>query len=79
VPADQIVEAIAVQIGEGHSGRRQGERAGVEGRAGEAAELERRPIGFGESNAGNADPDLGRVEHAYLSETNGLFCFLATA
>ena len=61
VGAGQIVEAIAVEIGEDHSGGGLDERAGVEVLAHEAAVLERHAVGIGELQVGDAVPDARRA------------------
>ena len=57
VRAGQVVAAIAVEVGDGHAGRRLHEGRGRQMPAHEAAELERHPIGVGELQVRNAVTD----------------------
>ena len=58
VGAGQVVEHVAVEIGDRDAGRRLHEGAGAEMLAHQAAVLERHPVGFGELQVGDA---LGRL------------------
>ena len=54
VGAGQIVEHVAVDVGDGNAGRRRHEGAGAEMLAHQAAVLEWHPVGFGELQVGDA-------------------------
>ena len=58
VRAGQVVEAVAVEVGDGDAGRRLHERAGLQVLAHVAAELERHAVGVGELQVGDAVLDL---------------------
>ena len=60
VGAGQVVEAVAVEIGDGDAGGRLHEGAGVQVLAHEAAVLERHAVGAGELQVGDAFLDLRR-------------------
>ena len=60
IGAGQIVEAVAVEVGDGDAGRRLHEGASLEMQADMAAELERHAIGVGELQIGDTVLDFGR-------------------
>ena len=60
VRAGQVVEAVAVEVGQRDARRRLPERSGAQVLAHQAAELERHPVGGGELQVGDAVLDLGR-------------------
>jgi hypothetical protein len=60
VGAGQVVELVAVEIGERHPRRRLHERAGAEVFADQAAILERHPVGLGELQVRDMDRRLRR-------------------
>ena len=66
VGAGQVVEAVAVEVGQRDAGRRLPERSGAQVLAHQAAELERHPVGGGELQVGDAVLDLGRSAGADL-------------
>ena len=59
VRAGQVVEPVAVEIGDGHAGGGLDEGAGLEVLAHEAAELERHAVAGGELQIGDAVDDRG--------------------
>ena len=61
VGAGEVVEPIAVEIGDRHAGGRLHEGAGPQVLAHEAAVLERHPVGVGELQIGNAVRDASAV------------------